>query len=529
MLTNLTAQDCRDKKKYEQAMLRADSSIRAGNYALAQDFYNAAKVYCKDENEKIDKTKDDLFVLINNLRQETENARNETQAALIETQKAKIKADSALQIEKKLTSLFYFSEKGIAPVFVKNGLYRVYDLNPTNDFKHSTAYLHGQNGISKIPYLFRFIDRQGNIIDELGGWSQAEPFLPPGFAKVQDYIGRTFLLTIDGDIYRYDYENFEKNEILILHFDIDNLIENSATKKDFYMNNLKLLKNFSECTNLKFLQINEGINIEEESKFLSKICRLKYLEVLNLSGFDVYYLPDEIDRLQYLKVLFLGHGETELSKNQLRNLPAGIGQLQRLESLNLEDNKLNTIPAELGNLQSLQILNLGNNELSLLPTEIGNLQNLQSLDLSVNQLSNLPAEIGQLKNLSLLDLSVNQLSNLPAEIGQLKNLSSLGLSVNQLSNLPAEIGNLQNLQSLDLSGNQLSSLPAEIGNLQNLQSLDLSGNQFYSLPIDVLKKMPNLKKLVLKDKWSGNPNPLHPSDIESLRRTLLWCEIILEE
>ncbi|MEO0433938.1 MAG: leucine-rich repeat domain-containing protein, partial [Cyanobacteria bacterium J06656_5] len=39
-----------------------------------------------------------------------------------------------------------------------------------------------------------------------------------------------------------------------------------------------------------------------------------------------------------------------------------------------------------------------------LPAEIGQLSNLTSLDLRFNQLSSLPAEIGQLSNLTSLDL-----------------------------------------------------------------------------------------------------------------------------
>lgn len=65
---SLNAQDCRDKEKFNKAMLQADSSIRMGNYALAQDFYNAAKVYCLNKSDMVEKAKDDLFLHINNLK-----------------------------------------------------------------------------------------------------------------------------------------------------------------------------------------------------------------------------------------------------------------------------------------------------------------------------------------------------------------------------------------------------------------------------------------------------------------------------
>uniref|UniRef100_UPI0039C6FCBA COR domain-containing protein n=1 Tax=Calothrix sp. CCY 0018 TaxID=3103864 RepID=UPI0039C6FCBA len=113
---------------------------------------------------------------------------------------------------------------------------------------------------------------------------------------------------------------------------------------------------------------------------------------------------------------------------------------------------------------------------SSLPAEIGQLTNLQSLELYENQLSSLPAEIGQLTNLQSLHLGSNKLSSLPAEIGQLTNLQSLKLWDNKLNSLLGEIGQLTNLQSLDLRNNQLSSLPQTIKKLINLRTLDLPGN-----------------------------------------------------
>ena len=56
------------------------------------------------------------------------------------------------------------------------------------------------------------------------------------------------------------------------------------------------------------------------------------------------------------------------------------------------------------------------------PAEIGRLSALRSLDLGDNQLTSLPAEIGQLTSLEELSLSGNQLTSVPAEIGQLTSL-----------------------------------------------------------------------------------------------------------
>ncbi|MBK6429774.1 leucine-rich repeat domain-containing protein [Candidatus Amarolinea dominans] len=62
-----------------------------------------------------------------------------------------------------------------------------------------------------------------------------------------------------------------------------------------------------------------------------------------------------------------------------------------------------------------------------MPAEIGQLTSLTSLEISSNQLTALPAELFQLTSLTSLNLSSNQLTALPAEIGQLTSLTSLNL------------------------------------------------------------------------------------------------------
>ncbi|TAD75245.1 MAG: GTPase [Oscillatoriales cyanobacterium] len=212
---------------------------------------------------------------------------------------------------------------------------------------------------------------------------------------------------------------------------------------------------------------------------------------LDLSRNELQELPAEIGQLQNLTSL-------SLFSNQLRELPRQIGQLQNLTSLSLFSNQLRELPRQIGQLQNLTSLDLGSNQLTELPAEIGRLQNLTSLDLSGNQLRKLPGEIGQLQNLTSLDLGSNQLTELPAEIGRLQSLTELYLLHNQLSELPAEIGQLQNLTTLYPSDNQLSALPTTIIQLKNLTELHLGGNQLGELPA-VIAQLENLTNLDLSD------------------------------
>jgi hypothetical protein len=77
----------------------------------------------------------------------------------------------------------------------------------------------------------------------------------------------------------------------------------------------------------------------------------------------------------------------------------------------------------------------------MLPAEIGQLIQLQSLDLTHNQLATLPAEIGQLTQLQYLNLNATCITKLPLELGRLPHLQRLaiGISTKALIFPPPEI------------------------------------------------------------------------------------------
>ncbi|XP_028060440.1 leucine-rich repeat protein SHOC-2-like [Camellia sinensis] len=192
-------------------------------------------------------------------------------------------------------------------------------------------------------------------------------------------------------------------------------------------------------------------------------------------------------------------------------LSSDIGNLISLTHLDLNGNNLCTLPDSIGNLTRLQILNMAYCNVSYLSSEIGNLISLTDLDLRGNDLCALPDSIGNLTRLQSLKMVGCNVSHLPSEIGSLISLRDLNLVENNLRSLPDSIGNLTCLTFLAISNCNVSYLPSEIGSLISLTGLFLDGNNFCTLPDSI----GNLTRLVCLHMTNCNVSYL-PSEIGSL-------------
>ena len=200
-------------------------------------------------------------------------------------------------------------------------------------------------------------------------------------------------------------------------------------------------------------------------------------------------LPEALGQLTRLQKL-------NLSRNQLTSLPESLGRLTQLETLNLSRNHLTSLPESLGQLGQLRALHLSDNQLTTLGESLGRLANLQTLNLDGNQLTSLPESLGQLTVLQNLHLSYNQLTALPESLGQLTHLQTLNLSYNQLTSLPESLGQLTRLQTLTVECSKLKSLPESVGQLVQLKELNLHDSELLSLPVS-LANLTRLETLVL--------------------------------
>lgn len=205
--------------------------------------------------------------------------------------------------------------------------------------------------------------------------------------------------------------------------------------------------------------------------------------------------------------------------------------------LNLACNRcavkaVGSLPPSLGQLARLETLNLGNNAFfGALPSEWsanGYWPRLSTLDLSANQLEgSLPGSWGDANAFPAmvqLRLSDNDLQGtIPAQWGINSNSMSL-LTIIRLSNnrlegtIPAAWGTpaaFQNLQTLSLDSNNLSGttfpeLWTSESSLLNLQELNLAGNNF-TAPLPPLWGSPTAQGLATLRSLSVGLNPLQGS------------------
>ncbi|CAF1145097.1 unnamed protein product [Rotaria magnacalcarata] len=145
---------------------------------------------------------------------------------------------------------------------------------------------------------------------------------------------------------------------------------------------------------------------------------------------NFFYNDDNDNKKLFLQSQSMINGQTEEEKVEYDSRGPINGIKTGLAGLEIK-GKVRTLSPVLFHQTNTQYLIMSNNELKYLPAEIGNLINLVYLDLSHNRLKTLPSQIGDLIHLKRLYLESNFLKNLPYELGKL-NIEDLGLNNNPL-------------------------------------------------------------------------------------------------
>lgn len=294
-------------------------------------------------------------------------------------------------------------------------------------------------------------------------------------------------------------------------FNLKNLISLSILNYSGNENlNFELPQSIDVMSNLNYLYLNNCV----AGKLPSSIGNLKKLQYLNLFNNKLTgNIPSSFENLTQLI-------ELDLTKNELSGIiPENIGNLSELTIMQLSKNKLSgSIPNSIGGLRKIRTLSLDNNQLTdHVPNNLLSCKMLTGINLSNNLLSGSLPQIGDsLTEIVTLDISNNKFEAIPNSIGKLSKLKVLNVAGNKLKNIPNAISNCLLLNNLNASNNQLASLPIDFVLLINLSDLNLSNNLFEDIPAS-LEYLLNLRSLnFANNKLTSLPDYLGRFSINSL-------------
>lgn len=152
------------------------------------------------------------------------------------------------------------------------------------------------------------------------------------------------------------------------------------------------------------------------------------IEVLDMAGGQLRELPNDLGRLEMLRIAFF-------SGNPLGAVPKALAGCPALEMVGLKSCQItnfeeDALPA------GLRGLILTDNNIPRLPSSIGKLASLQKLMLAGNALEALPPELAGCRQLQLLRLPANALAEVPDWLWELPSLGWYSDASNPLSYRP---------------------------------------------------------------------------------------------
>ncbi|KAL3675034.1 hypothetical protein R1sor_024982 [Riccia sorocarpa] len=243
--------------------------------------------------------------------------------------------------------------------------------------------------------------------------------------------------------------------------------------------------------------------------------------------------PDEMNVLAVFHLEAPSLHEVPDSFGRLHQLPRTLGQLSKLQKLEICGTEVDELPTTMSNLYNLQQLGIMKNEklrslpnfwdlslpgnpscllqlrhllitecdqLDMLHTSLGHLQALRRLGISrCRRVGGLPDSVEHLSQLEHLELiECEEICSLPDNFGNLTSLETLHISLCSLRSLPDSFSKLSNLTKLSLLKCPLTNLPKEFGNLTRLETLTLRDGHVSILP-DSLSSLGNLKELEISN------------------------------
>ncbi|GHU66165.1 hypothetical protein FACS189447_06450 [Spirochaetia bacterium] len=181
-----------------------------------------------------------------------------------------------------------------------------------------------------------------------------------------------------------------------------------------------------ELCRIRHLRID--LKIIEGAIPLFELGLLESLEIRSDSDKTSSVFPESIGKCKNLKKLLF---------TDIKELPAWIQNFSLLSSLHFCAKNITSLPEWLWELQGITDLTM--TYLSTLPAGVGKLRALKTLNLNNGTFSSLPESMAKLSMLTSLDLSHTKIKDLPENIGAMPCLKELRLTGNSIEKFPDSV------------------------------------------------------------------------------------------
>ncbi|KAH9289079.1 hypothetical protein KI387_033196 [Taxus chinensis] len=209
-----------------------------------------------------------------------------------------------------------------------------------------------------------------------------------------------------------------------------------------------LPSSIGNLTNLQHLNLSVCKNLSSLPSSIGNLTNLQHLKFRKCSKLTIESenldILENMTRLQYLDFSECGN---------MKDLPRPcIENGASLKELKLGGTRIREVPANICQLSKLEILRVGSDSLTSLPSSIGNLSSLTTLKIiSCKLLTSLPTTLGNLCSLLKLEvMDCYKLECLPDSLGCLNKLEDLKIISSGVKTLPESFTRLVNLQSLQI-------------------------------------------------------------------------------
>ena len=277
-------------------------------------------------------------------------------------------------------------------------------FNRSNEFKNQRIF----TDFLDIFPLFKLLELEISIsyLIEIADWKYLDVIfrqIKKHSEQMDNKKRKEFIIEKISNIIHPDINNFNPYTTSLEDLNLSSKLKNIINAVREMNPPIELFEIYKTYLKIAPIFIKDFNRIYDKFRNLPEKEKQFIIDLEKLSGINIY----RAFYLDTLQSFFVQNGHIHslnFHKDGLDSLPDSIGNLERIEKLDLRGNPgkgLKVLPDTIGNLTHLKELNLSYNNLKSLPRSFKNLINLKKINLNNNNLKSLPSSFKNLKSLNI--------------------------------------------------------------------------------------------------------------------------------